>query len=215
MEKAHTKTSEKRLFKMNLPNQLSLLRILLTPVFVLLLFMDRFAFQVASLVVFTVASLSDWWDGYMARKFGEITIIGQFLDPLADKILVSSGLICFSVLGYIPAWMVFVIVIRDFLMTTLRSYAILKGNPVKTSRIAKWKTFFQIAVVYIAFLIHVLSGKLMQPVFLWIENAHLLLILMSLVTTLTILTLIIYLRNNRDQTIAFIKEFAGFFTSIS
>ena len=215
MEPVNTKTPQRRLFRMSLPNQLSLLRILLTPVFVFLLFMDRFAFQVSSLVVFTIASLSDWWDGYMARKFGEITIIGQFLDPLADKILVSSGLICFSVLGYIPAWMVFIIVIRDFLMTGLRSYAILKGNPVKTSRIAKWKTFFQIAVIYLAFLIHVFSGKFAQPVFLWIETTHLLFIIMSLVTTLTILTLIIYLRNNRDQTLAIFKEIAGFFTPIS
>ena len=91
---------------MSLPNQLTILRILLTPVFVFLLFFDSMATRIGSMVIFTIAALTDWYDGYAARKTGGITMWGQFLDPLADKILVSSGFICFSILGYIPVWMV-------------------------------------------------------------------------------------------------------------
>ena len=125
---------------MNLPNQLTILRIILTPVFVFLLFIEGSVFKYCSLIVFVLASLTDWYDGYAARKFGEITMWGQFLDPLADKILVSSGFICFSILGYTPAWMVLIIVGRDFLITGLRSYAILKGQPIHTNFFAKCKT---------------------------------------------------------------------------
>jgi CDP-diacylglycerol--glycerol-3-phosphate 3-phosphatidyltransferase len=141
---------------MSLPNQLSLLRILLTPVFVALLYLNSMPFKILSFLVFTLASITDYYDGYAARKYNIFTMWGQFLDPLADKILVSSAFICFSNLGYVPTWMVLVIVVRDFTITGLRSYAILKGKPIITSRFAKVKTYLQFVVLYIIFIQHLL-----------------------------------------------------------
>ena len=87
---------------MNLPNQLTLLRILLTPVFVSLLFVDNLVCKIVSFLLYVIASITDYYDGYTARKYGISTLTGQFLDPLADKITVSSSLICFNILGYVP-----------------------------------------------------------------------------------------------------------------
>jgi CDP-diacylglycerol--glycerol-3-phosphate 3-phosphatidyltransferase len=145
--------------KINLPNQLSLLRILLTPVFVALLYLDNMAFKILSFIIFTVASITDYYDGYAARKYNIITMWGQFLDPLADKILVSSAFICFSNLGYVPTWMVLVIVVRDFSITGLRSYAVLKGKPIITSRFAKVKTYLQFIVLYVIFIQYLLVSS--------------------------------------------------------
>ena len=122
------------------------------------------------MVIFTIAALTDWYDGYAARKTGGITMWGQFLDPLADKILVSSGFICFSILGYIPVWMVMVVVIRDFLITAFRSYAIIKNQPITTSFVAKTKTFVQFGILYLIFIYHLFvwnkSGSIYEHHFL-------------------------------------------------
>jgi len=186
---------------MNLPNQLSLLRILLTPVFVFLLFMDSGISRLLSFAVFSLASMTDWYDGYIARKSGKITITGQFLDPLADKILVSSSLICFSVMNYFPAWMVLVIVARDLLMTVFRSYAILKGRPVKTNRFARWKTFIQVIAIYFIFLYHLLVnsrlGVPIPPWLSWIPGYNVIFMTMYFVTLLTVFSGIVYLWENR------------------
>ena len=187
--------------RMTLPNQLSLLRIFLTPVFVFLLFLDTKGYHIAAFVVFAVASITDWYDGYIARKTGQITVDGQFLDPLADKILVSSGLVSFSVYGYIPAWMVLVIVVRDLFMTAARSYAIYHGNMIKTNFFAKVKTGTQCAIIYLYFIYHLLTWP--NPYEVWpnaVQKAHdwnILLILMYLITLVTVLALVIYLFENK------------------
>lgn len=185
---------------MTLPNQLSLLRIFLTPVFVFLFFLDHSGYQIAAFVVFTVASVTDWYDGYAARKLGEVSLLGQFLDPLADKILVSSGLICFSVAGLVPEWMVLVIVVRDLLLTALRSYALLKGIDFKTNFFAKAKTMGQVIVIYVIFLVHLFdraqSGSLslfFQKLKVW----QIPLILISIITAITVISGLIYLFSNR------------------
>ena len=188
--------------RMTLPNQLSLLRIFLTPVFVFLLFLDTKGYQIAAFAVFAVASFTDWYDGYIARKTGEITVDGQFLDPLADKILVSSGLVCFSVYGYIPAWMVLAIVIRDLLMTAARSYAIYHGNMIKTNFFAKVKTGTQCAIIFLYFIFHLItSPKPYEDWPLTIQKVHdwnILLILMYLITSVTVLSLVIYIFENKS-----------------
>jgi CDP-diacylglycerol---glycerol-3-phosphate 3-phosphatidyltransferase len=186
--------------KMSLPNQLSLLRILLTPVFVALLYLDSLPFKVLSFLVFTLASITDYYDGYAARKYNIITMWGQFLDPLADKILVSSAFICFSNLGYVPSWMVLVIVVRDFTITALRSYAILRGKPIITSRFAKVKTYLQFVVLYAVFLQHLLSfghfggsvDALLARLAEWNFNP----ILSLSITVLTVVTGVKYLIDN-------------------
>jgi CDP-diacylglycerol--glycerol-3-phosphate 3-phosphatidyltransferase len=185
---------------MNLPTQLTILRIVLTPVFVGLLFMDHMACKIAALVVFIIASLTDWYDGYFARKISMITVWGQFLDPLADKILVSSALICFSMLGYVQEWMVMIIVIRDFIITALRSYSILHNQSIRTNFLAKAKTSGQMVVVYIVFLYYLLTCQSEQPYNFftqWIGDVHLIPALMYMITAVTLFSGIIYLIENR------------------
>jgi CDP-diacylglycerol---glycerol-3-phosphate 3-phosphatidyltransferase len=195
---------------MNLPNQLTLLRILLTPVFVSLLFIEHPAFKLASFCVFVLATVTDYYDGYTARKLGIITVTGQFLDPLADKILVSSCLISFNVLGYVPAWMVLVIVVRDFGITGFRSFAILKGKPIITHRLAKVKTYLQMTVLYVVFLYHLLSWPSPRPgftaVLFWIRDWNVLYSLLYGITVLTVVTGVIYLVENRSHLKAIAKS---------
>jgi len=186
---------------MNLPTQLTLLRILLAPVFVFLLFVDSTISRIASFIVFTLASITDYYDGYTARKLGDVSMWGKFLDPLADKILVSSALICFYMLGYFKAWIVFIIVGRDLIITALRSYAILQGKPVVTNFFAKTKTFGQFIVLYFIFLYHLLSiDNSNESVVQWIQSIqdmNLIFILMITITFLTVLSGMIYLIQNR------------------
>lgn len=131
------------------PNQLTLLRILLTPVFLYYLFSEDPTDKQIALGIFIIAAITDWYDGYVARRWGFITRWGKFLDPLADKVLTSAAFISFIYIGYAEAWMVWVIVIRDFFMTFLRAYGEYKGKPINTSGFAKTKTFFQLVVIYL------------------------------------------------------------------
>ena len=188
---------------MNLPTQLTLLRILLTPVFVLFLFLGGSLARIISFVVFTIASLTDWYDGYTARRYGDVSMWGRFLDPLADKILVSSGLICFSVIGYIPAWMILIIVIRDFFITGLRSYAIIKGIPIVTSLLAKTKTFCQFGAIYFIFIYHMFTGSKYDDTvwigFRWIHETNFIYHMMFVITLFTIISGLFYLTGNRSH----------------
>jgi len=140
------------------PNQLTLLRILLTPVFLAFLFSDNVLLRQLSLVIFIIALLTDWYDGWVARRWGYVTRWGTFLDPLADKIVTSAALIAFVILGLAPAWTVWLIVIRDIAITLLRSYSEYKGKRFDTSKLAKTKTFLQFVVIYYILLLHVANG---------------------------------------------------------
>jgi CDP-diacylglycerol---glycerol-3-phosphate 3-phosphatidyltransferase len=197
---------------MNLPNQLTLLRILLTPVFVSLLFVENLFFKIAAFLLYVIASITDYYDGYTARKQGIITLTGQFLDPLADKILVSSSLISFNLLGYVPTWMVLIIVIRDFLITGFRSFAILKHKPIITHRLAKLKTYLQMVVLYFIFIYHLVTWS-GTPAFLkgtvdFIHEWSLIYAVMFGITALTVFTGVLYLIENRSH----VKAIAtGFF----
>jgi CDP-diacylglycerol--glycerol-3-phosphate 3-phosphatidyltransferase len=141
--------------ELNLPNQLTLLRILLTPVFMVLLLSGSSLLMQLSLVVFIIAALTDWYDGWIARKQGYISRWGKFLDPLADKILSSSALISFAALALVDAWMVWIVIARDFLITGLRVYAEFKDKPVVTSRGAQAKTFGEFVVIYYILILYV------------------------------------------------------------
>ena len=141
--------------QLTLPNQLTLLRILLTPVFVVLLFSSSTLALQCSLAVFVVAALTDWYDGWIARKMGHSSRWGKFLDPLADKILSSSALLSFVGLSLVDGWMVWIVIVRDFLITGLRSYAEYLDKPIVTSRGAQAKTFGQFVVIYYILFLYV------------------------------------------------------------
>ena len=117
------------------------------------IFLGRYiVYEVYRLVIFTIASLTDLYDGYLARKTGVITSFGKFMDPLADKILTSTALICFASLGYIYIWMVLVIIGRDFIVTGLRCIAAYRGLLILPTQVAKWKTASQMVVIVIILL---------------------------------------------------------------
>jgi CDP-diacylglycerol--glycerol-3-phosphate 3-phosphatidyltransferase len=141
---------------MILPNQLTVMRIILTPVFFFLFLQESAIMQQISVIVFLIAAITDWYDGWLARKFNYITSWGKFMDPLADKILTSAAFLGFVFLGILPGWMVFIIIIRDFLITGLRSFAELKKHSFYTSRSAKIKTFVQMFFLYYLLIIYVL-----------------------------------------------------------
>jgi len=138
--------------KLTIPNQLTILRILLTPVFLYFYLQTDPILKLTGTVVFIIAAATDWYDGYAARRFNIITRWGQFMDPLADKILISSAIIVFAYLGFLYWWMVWIIVIRDFLITFLRMYALRYGKSIVTSQTAKWKTTLQMSAVFLLLL---------------------------------------------------------------
>lgn len=146
---------------MNFPNTLSLIRILLAPVFLYLFVSGSDTMVAASFAVFTIAALTDWYDGWYARKYGFKTRWGQFIDPLADKILTSAAFIGFyllkkndpSFLGtYEPVPVVVliaIIIFRDIVLTTVRSIQELRGREFRTSMISKTKTFIQMTYIFL------------------------------------------------------------------
>lgn len=138
-----------------LPNSLTFLRIILTPFFLILFISDSLFYKQISLAVFIVAALTDCYDGWAARKWGNISRLGIFLDPLADKILSSTALIAFAYLNLIDAWMVAIIVFRDLLITILRSIAELRDQPIVTTYLAKAKTTIQYVVIYYTLVLYV------------------------------------------------------------
>ncbi len=197
---------------MSLPTQLTVLRIILTPVFLLLIFYHGFHYKLMAFIVYTIASLTDWYDGYFARKLDRISTWGKFLDPLADKILVSSALIAFHILGYVQLWMIVVIIVRDFLITGLRSYALFKKKPVVTSGLARAKTFLQMTTVYVIFIfflfdhLAIVRGKQFAMID-FLRQIYFIDKLMLLVVLLTIYTGIQYFRENREHIISLVKAF--------
>src|SRR5512135_59693 len=141
--------------QLNLPNQMTLLRIVLTPVFVVMLLSSSPLARQASLAVFIIAALTDWYDSWIARKMGYVSRWGKFLDPLADKILSSAALLTYVALGLVDAWMVWIVIGRDFLITGLRSLAEFRGKPIVTSRGAQAKTFGEFVVIYYILILYV------------------------------------------------------------
>ena len=140
---------------MVLPNQLTVLRIILTPIFFILLLSDDTLLKQIALGVFLVAALTDWYDGWLARKFNYLTNWGRVWDPLADKILTSSAFIAMVILGIVELWMVIIILLRDFVITGLRIFSDYRNIQFPTSVYAKWKTFIQIIFLYYLLIVYV------------------------------------------------------------
>ena len=187
---------------MTLPNQLTILRIVLTPVFLyLFLSSDPLLIQI-SLAVFIIAALTDWYDGWLARKFNYITDWGKFWDPLADKILTSAAFIGFVIVGLLPLWMVLLIIARDLLITLLRVYAESRGFNFVTSYYAKWKTLLQMVFLYYLLLLYVgLHAKEIfmsyQTILNYLLNKDLIYFVMLVITIITVHSGITYLLKNK------------------
>ena len=135
---------------MNLPNKLTVMRVILIPFFVAALLYDNGSSQtmrVVANVIFIVASLTDLFDGKIARKYNLVTNFGKFMDPLADKLLVCSALICLIQLGQLPAWIVIIIISREFIISGFRLVAADNGIVIAASYWGKFKTTFQMIAV--------------------------------------------------------------------
>ncbi len=133
---------------MNLANRLTMSRILLTFVFMFFLFCQGLWFKVLSLVVFSLAALSDLFDGMIAQRRNMVTDFGRLMDPIADKILVLAAFSAFVQLQLIDAWMFLIIVSREILITSLRLFALNKGKVLSAARAGKHKTVLQMSVIF-------------------------------------------------------------------
>ena len=176
---------------MNLPNKLTVVRVLMIPFFVWFMLPSLGGEMAASkwiaLAIFCIASLTDLLDGKIARKYNLVTNFGKFMDPLADKLLVGAAMICLVEMGRIPAWIVIVIISREFIISGFRLIASDNGIVIAASYWGKFKTVFQMAMIIV--LIAAFEGS----VFVVVEQ---ILIWVSLI--LTIVSLVDYIRKNKE-----------------
>ena len=172
---------------MNLPNNLTVLRVVLIPFFVVFMLVDILGAydKWIALAIFVVASLTDLLDGKIARKYNLVTNFGKFMDPLADKMLVCSALICLTALDKLPAWITIVIICRDFVISGFRLVAADNGVVIAASYWGKYKTTFQ--MIMVCLLIADLAPlALVTTIVTWIA------------VILTIVSLVDYLVKNRS-----------------
>ena len=162
---------------MNLPNALTVLRIFLVPLLVVVLltkFEGRLIFgirkELVGAAIFGVAALTDWLDGYLARRRGQITPLGQMIDPIADKLLTSAAFISLVAMDLAPAWMVAIIIGREFAVTGLRSIAYGRGQTMPASPLGKFKMTSQVIAILLLMLgtDHVREFFVLGRIALWI-----------------------------------------------
>ena len=140
------KTRRERLREelLNAPNMMTVGRIALVPLFLYLLYYENRHNSFLAAAIYSLAALTDWVDGWLARVSGKVTTLGKFLDPLADKIIVLSALVMLVRLGRSPVWVVVIIVAREFLISVLRTIAVSEGLVISASQGGKWKTSLQL-----------------------------------------------------------------------
>jgi len=171
---------------MNLPNKLTMFRVILIPFFVLFMLVPVTAIDKwIALGIFIIASLTDWLDGYLARKYHLVTNFGKFMDPLADKLLVCSALICLIELDRIPSWMVIIIIAREFVISGFRQVAADNGVVIAASYWGKFKTTFQMIAVCLM-IANIAAISLVTTIVTWIA------------VILTVVSLVDYLVKNKD-----------------
>ncbi len=171
--------------KMNLPNKLTILRVLLIPFFVFFMLTDWWGYtgRPIALALFCVASFTDYLDGHIARKRGLVTNFGKFMDPLADKLLVCSALICFVELGELPAWIVIIIMAREFIISGFRLVASDNGVVIAANMWGKFKTVSQM-IMTILVILDIGELWLLTEIFIYLALA------------LTVISLEEYIRQN-------------------
>ncbi len=155
---------------MNLPNKLTVLRVIMIPFFVFFLLLENGAnptWRYLSAAIFIVASFTDLLDGKIARKYNLVTNFGKFMDPLADKLLVCSALICLIQLEQLPAWMVIIIISREFIISGFRLVASDNGVVIAASYWGKFKTVFQMISV-ILLILNIPALSLITQICVWI-----------------------------------------------
>lgn len=171
---------------MNLPNKLTMFRVILIPFFVVFLLVDITPVDKwIALAIFIIASLTDMLDGKIARKYNLVTNFGKFMDPLADKLLVCSALVCLVAVDSIPAWMVIVIIAREFIISGFRLVASDNGVVIAASYWGKFKTTFQIIMICLM-IADLAALQLLTTIVTWVA------------VILTVVSLVDYLVKNKE-----------------
>ena len=171
---------------MNLPNKLTILRVIMIPFFVAFLMLENGAnttYRYIAAALFIIASLTDLLDGKIARKYNLVTNFGKFMDPLADKLLVCSALICLVELKQLPAWMVIIIISREFIISGFRLVASDNGVVIAASYWGKFKTTFQMIGV-VLLILNIPALSMVTDIVIWIAVA------------LTVISLVDYIVKN-------------------
>jgi len=147
---------------MNVANQLTILRISIVPFLVFFMYLDNFWTRIIALLLFTIAAVTDAYDGFIARQQKTVTTLGIFLDPIADKLLISAALISFvgSRELHIPAWMVIFIISREFIITGLRSMAATRSIIIPAMKTGKFKTTSQIVAIITLMVVLIVNSAL-------------------------------------------------------
>ena len=174
---------------MNIPNKLTVARMIMVPFLVVFLLTGwgGEANRYISLILFVAASITDWFDGYLARKNHLVTNFGKFMDPLADKLLVCSAMICMIELGRLPAWFVIIIIGREFIISGFRLIAAENGIVIAANYWGKFKTVSQMIMIILLILHFDLSVfVILEQIFIWLSLA------------LTVISLMTYIWQNRS-----------------
>lgn len=171
---------------MNLPNKLTMMRVFMIPVFVLFMLVPITPYDNwIALAIFIIASLTDLLDGKIARKYNLVTNFGKFMDPLADKLLVCSAMICLVSMNLIPAWIVIVIIAREFIISGFRLIASDNGVVIAASYWGKFKTVFQMVMICLM-IANISAIQILTTIVMWIA------------LILTVVSLVDYLMKNKD-----------------
>ena len=174
---------------MNTPNKLTVARMIMVPFLVVFLLTGwgGEANRYISLILFVAASITDWFDGYLARKNHLVTNFGKFMDPIADKLLVCSAMICMIELGRLPAWFVIIIIGREFIISGFRLIAAENGIVIAANYWGKFKTVSQMIMIILLILHFDLSVfVILEQIFIWLSLA------------LTVISLMTYIWQNRS-----------------
>ncbi len=173
---------------MNTPNKLTVLRVIMVPFLVVFMLTGwgGEANRYISLVIFAGASITDWFDGYLARKNNLVTNFGKFMDPLADKLLVCSALICMIELERLAAWIVIIIIAREFIISGFRLIAAENGVVIAANYWGKFKTVSQMIMIILLILDFGGIFNILEEIFIWLSVA------------LTIISLLTYIIQNKN-----------------
>ena len=172
---------------MNVPNRLTILRVAMIPLFVIAMLWQQLPYSdyIAG-GLFIAACITDFFDGYLARKYNQVTTFGKFMDPLADKLLVCSAMICMIELNRLPAWFVIIIIAREFIISGFRLIAAENGVVIAANYWGKFKTASQMVMIILLILNFGGAFEILTQIFVWASLA------------LTVISLITYIVQNKN-----------------
>lgn len=181
----------------SVPNIISYFRILVAPFFLFFFISENSTLVLISIILFVLGAISDWLDGWYARRFNQLSKWGVFIDPLADKILNSTAFLAFVFEGIIPFWMVLIIILRDSFMTFLRLFADSHKLPIKTKNIAKIKTVLQFVLIIYIISVYFVSLLLNDTAIIRLVTMDYVYYLMLFLTIFTVWTVFDYIKDNK------------------